>query len=116
MVSSTDGYCSIVTFSQDELGKPYQKSDCDDAEVVDLPPSFQTLLQGEIHEQSVKPADDFHLAYDDTHMTLDAEPTQLQQQKQSDKVQESLLLSPTTMRSPRRVQLITLSSPKQRKK
>lgn len=124
VVSSTDGYCSIVTFSEGELGKPYQPVASEAAPNTNLPSSFQTLLQGEILQENVQSvSEDFHLAYEDTNMTLDVDRPMEKQQLQSvpsvvtaeNKITErsALLLSPThQMPSPRRVQLITLSSPK----
>ena len=32
MVSSTDGYCTIVTFDEGELGKPYVKTSSEQSE------------------------------------------------------------------------------------
>lgn len=120
VVSSTDGYCSIVTFAEGELGTPYQPAQCEETEESPgLPSSFKTLLQGEIFEENVQPADgnntsgiseDFHLAYEDTVMSLDS-PNQKTPVGQTN----AALLSPKNVRSPRRVQLITLSSPKQAK-
>merc|ERR1712071_13444 len=115
VVSSTDGYCSIITFSEEELGRSYEPLKSEEAPNLNLPSSFQTLLQGEILQDNVKSIDeDFHLAYEDTHMTLDAErPTEKQQQQPFIAERPDLLLSPTSRtKSPRRVTLITLSSPK----
>ena len=133
VVSSTDGYCSIVTFGPDELGRPYSCSaQSDTSEVMNdsanfpqpnLPPSFQTLLEGQILQENVQDeqqptnanssaaSDDFHLAYEDTHMTLDEAPTAAPESAQ--KSAPVLPSSPVSRNSPRRVQLITLSSPKQ---
>jgi chromatin assembly factor 1 subunit B len=109
-----------VTFSEGELGTPYQPAQCEETEESPgLPSSFKTLLQGEIFEENVQPADgnntsgiseDFHLAYEDTVMSLDS-PNQKNPVSQTN----AALLSPKNVRSPRRVQLITLSSPKQAK-
>lgn len=121
VVSSTDGYCSIITFNEGELGEPYQPVTSEAAPNSNLPSSFQTLLQGEILQENVQSVnEDFHLAYEDTNMTLDVDrPTEKQPLQPAaateNKIAErsALLLSPTSqMQSPRRVQLITLSSPK----
>lgn len=145
MVSSTDGYCSIITFGPNELGKPYTgppQSETSEGmnesatfSQLNLPPSFQTLLQGEILQENVQDqqqqgnhnssaaSDDFHLAYEDTHMTLDEEPAAdasagrpAPPSAQKNGSAPRLPSSPVTRSSPRRVQLITLSSPKQAKR
>ena len=128
VASSTDGYCSIITFGENELGERYQEESREKSEAApntNLPPSFQTLLQGEILQENVQQAsieEDFQLAYEDTHMTVDPDPpakAPLSIPSLPEKLGETsvnLMLSPTQTRSPRRVQLITLSSPKQKKK
>ena len=123
MVSSTDGYCSIVTFSEGELGKPYEVAKCE-AEAVSpsLPPSFQTLLQGEIFQENVQPQtatedEDFHLAYEESQMTVDSPDCPPTNSKVNVECPAALKSPnrPTARNSPRRVQLITLSSPKSKK-
>jgi len=152
VVSSTDGYCSIVTFSPEELGRPYtgpSQSEVAQAEAEavaafsqpNLPPSIKTLLQGEILQDSVQqqsqsgndtgPSEDFSLTYEDTHMTLDEEPSPQPSsrppvvpppvtcsQKSNPPSSVAMLSggSPGLRSSPRRVQLITISSPKQAKR
>ena len=111
-----------MTFTEGELGTTYLPAQCEETESSpDLPSSFKTLLQGEIFEENVQPAggnntsgvsEDFHLTYEDTSMTLDS-PNQ--QTPVSTTNGPAALLSPKQVRSPRRVQLITLSSPKQAK-
>ncbi len=86
-----------------------------------LPSSFQTLLQGEIFQENVQPVimaddEDFHLAYEDTEMTLDtpAAPCPPTNSKLNSECSNALK-SPNcanVRNSPRRVKLITLSSPK----
>jgi hypothetical protein len=87
-----------------------------------LPSSFQTLLQGEIFQENVQPVidmaddEDFHLAYEDTEMTLDtpAAPCPPANNKLNSEC-STALKSPkfaNVRSSPRRVKLITLSSPK----
>jgi len=120
VISSTDGYCSIVSFGPEELGTIYQEEAQLKSEAApnsNLPPSFQTLFQGEILQENVQPVEeDFHLTYEDTHMTADAEPLLPAQPTSLPGPEKNLLLSPSVTRSPRRVQLITLSSPKHPKK
>ena len=126
VVSSTDGYCSIVSFGEHELGVRYEPAKTEATMQPEmnahLPPSFQNLLKGEILQDNVQPAecqDDFRLEYEDTtiHMAADdaAEPAVKTIAASRDPA-ANLLLSPSVTRSPRRVQLITLSSPKQTKK
>lgn len=119
MISSTDGYCSIVTFSEGELGKPYESAKCEtEAVSPSLPPSFHTLLQGEIFQENVQPTvggedEDFHLAYEDTQTQDD--PCPLPSSSKVNVECPAALKSPNrpnVRNSPRRVQLITLSSPK----
>lgn len=119
VISSTDGYCSIVTFTEEELGTPYKPVKCvEEAVSPSLPPSFQTLLQGEIFQENVQPAtiaddEDFHLAYEDTEMTLDT-PVPCPPTNKSNLACPAALRSPNranVRNSPRRVQLITLTSP-----
>lgn len=126
VISSTDGYCSIVTFAEGELGKPYETVKFEpEAVSPSLPPSFQTLLQGEIFQENVQPAEqgddeDFHLAYEDTQMTEDppssCPPPPSNKSNSTDCPMTPASLKspnrPSVRNSPRRVQLITLSSPK----
>lgn len=118
VISSTDGYCSIVTFNEKELGTPYEPAKCaEEAVSPSLPSSFQTLLQGEIFQENVQPVtvaddEDFHLAYEDAEMTLDT-PAPCPPTK-SNLGCPAALKSPNRANvrsSPRRVQLITLTSP-----
>jgi hypothetical protein len=120
-MSSTDGYCSIVTFSDGELGKPYESVKCvAEASSPSLPSSFQTLLQGEIFQENVQPVitnddEDFHLAYEDTEMTLDTPASCPPTNSKLNPECPAALKSPNRVNvrnSPRRVKLITLSSPK----
>lgn len=123
IVSSTDGYCSIVTFSENELGTHYVAPETNaksyDTVSPNLPPSFQSLLQGEILQENVQPAvssvEDFHLAYEDSHMTIEASPGCAQpvpaKEKQVIEPAAATPATPAGPRTPKRVQLITLSKP-----
>ncbi len=118
VISSTDGYCSIVTFSEGELGKPYESAKCDtEAVSPSLPPSFQTLLQGEIFQENVQPTasgddEDFHLAYEDTQTQDTSCPPPINKVNVECPASMKSPNRPSVRNSPRRVQLITLSSPK----
>lgn len=103
-----------MTFAEGELGKPYEVVACEtEAVSPSLPQSFQTLLQGEIFQENVQPAannenEDFHLAYEDDQMTLDTPvpPCQVPLTNKLSNTESSV------RNSPRRVQLITISSPR----
>jgi hypothetical protein len=114
-----DGYWSIVTFSDGELEKPYENvKSVEEAVSPNLPSSFQTLLQGEKFHENVHPVIDydFHLAYEDTEMTLDtpAPPCPPTNSKLNSEC-STALKSPkcaNVRNSPRHAKLVTLSSPK----
>lgn len=125
IVSSTDGYCSIVTFSENEFGTPYIAPETNakefepEAVPANLPPSFQSLLQGEILQENVQPTtssgEDFHLAYEDSHMTIEVSPkcppVPANKEKQASESAAATPSAPISQRTPKRVQLITLSKP-----
>jgi hypothetical protein len=113
-----DGYCSIVTFSDGELGKPYEYVKCMEEAVS---PNFQTFLQEEIFQENVQPViddndEDFQLANKDTKMTLDspAAPCPPTIIKLNSECSTGLKISKcaNVLNCPRRVKLNTPSTPK----
>ncbi len=84
-----------------------------------LPSSFQPLLQGEIFQKNVQPViddEDIHLAYEVTEMTPDTPaahcpPTHSTLNSECSTAQESPICV-NVRNSPKRVKLVTLSSPK----
>jgi len=97
IVSSTDGFCSIVTFSPDELGQQ-------------LDPS-QVTLDKTVHPTVTTSKPDDATVGPPTNTNLQPQPV-----SQSEQTSEENSCKGRSMSGPKRLQFVTLSSPKAEKK
>lgn len=113
IVSSSDGYCSIVSFSKDELGTPYTK----DVNVVMMETEETVINEGikdtplekyqNVDKQTVLQGNNKIAPTKDPVLDKPLETERKEEEKQTADSSE-----PSTKK---RVQLITLSSPKTKK-
>jgi len=75
MVSSTDGYCSVITFSKGELGEPYKKKDQSTQEKSQGSTSNSTPVKEEpANTEDAKPVANFEPT-EDQQMPLGDKPS-----------------------------------------
>ena len=54
MVSSTDGYCTIATFSEGELGQPYVETKTESSEQSDIKPDSESVVQEAVSDNVIE--------------------------------------------------------------
>ena len=140
MVSSTDGFCSVITFDSGELGEPYQpgdqqtaKVDCNGTAPAQQPakqqeqprpqpaqppaePPVQPQREKSSQSQQEKPSSQPEPQREKPSQSQQEKPPQPQQEKVLQPELQQLEKPPPTEapRTPsRRVPLVTLSSPRQ---
>jgi len=91
IVSSSDGFCSIVSFTKEELGVMYKNN-------TKVEP--MEIVESVVQECS-----------DDTELPIITAPLQIEQKDEEKQIIDSSEAPPTK----KRVQLVTLSSPKNNK-
>ena len=112
IASSTDGYCSVITFSDDEIGTPYREESQETLEsgVGTTQESQSDFTQSTPHsaQTPISDIEPIWSTQESAVVDLSDSPVPLMQSSQG--------CTTPSSKVGRRVQLVTLSSPKSKKK